>query len=173
MRLDLISMTLEMLTTLKLDTSVIGALPVEPGGLPPDFIVDAAIVALRRGEPQQWCSFFIFVDPTLEKVVGSGGFRGAPENSRVEIGYGIAEGHRNQGYASDAVVQLVKIAFMDPSVHEVIAETSVSNGASRRVLRKANFVPEGQRESLSDGLVHLWAVTKPVLEAAVPTIGPV
>ena len=50
------------------------------------------------------------------EVVGSAGFVGGPnERGEVELGYGILEGHRNRGYATEAARALVAWALTQPT----------------------------------------------------------
>lgn len=77
-------------------------------------------------------------------AVGGAGFKGAPDGGSVEIGYGIDESHRNQGYAAEAVGGLCRWAFAQPGVRLVEAETAPDNAASRRVLAKNGFQLTGE-----------------------------
>ena len=71
------------------------------------------------------------------EVVGSAGFVGRPnEGGEVELGYGILEGHRNRGYATEAARALVAWALAQPNVEQVVARSERSNDASNRVLEK-------------------------------------
>jgi ribosomal-protein-alanine N-acetyltransferase len=70
-------------------------------------------------------------------IVGSAGFVGRPnERGEVELGYGILEGHRNRGYATEAARALVAWALAQPNVERVVARSELSNAASNRVLEK-------------------------------------
>lgn len=91
-----------------------------------------------------------------EQVVGSASFKGHPVAGRVELGYGVADQHQDRGIATDAVSQLLCIAFSEPDVVEVYAETATTNQPSRRVLEKAGFHNIGRRETADDGLVDRW-----------------
>ncbi len=57
---------------------------------------------------------------------------------RVEIGYGIAEEWRNQGYTTEAVRSLTS-ALGQAGVKLVIARTKVDNVPSQAVLRHTGF----------------------------------
>ena len=71
------------------------------------------------------------------EVVGSAGFVGGPnERGEVELGYGILEGHRNRGYATEAARALVAWALAQPNVEQVVARSEPFNDASNRVLEK-------------------------------------
>ena len=90
---------------------------------------------------------YLLSDDTL---IGSLCFKGSPINGSVEIGYGIDEKYRNQGYAAEAVRSISDWAFTNPEVYFVLAETDWYNLASIRVLEKTGFTdfgvgPEGPR----------------------------
>jgi ribosomal-protein-alanine N-acetyltransferase len=71
------------------------------------------------------------------EVVGGAGFVGRPnERGEVELGYGILEGHRNRGYATEAARALVAWVLEQPNVEQVVARSERSNDASNRVLEK-------------------------------------
>lgn len=73
-------------------------------------------------------------------VVGDVGFHAPPdERGVVEIGYGLAPSARGQGLASRAVRLLVESALARPNVAHVIAETTLDNPASVRVLEACGF----------------------------------
>jgi ribosomal-protein-alanine N-acetyltransferase len=83
-----------------------------------------------------WHTFWWFVLPAENIVIGSACFKSAPQNGHVEIGYGIAPAFENHGYTTEAICALCTFAFCDPTVDEVWAETEPDNLASQRVLRK-------------------------------------
>jgi ribosomal-protein-alanine N-acetyltransferase len=72
-------------------------------------------------------------------VVGGVGFFGPPDDGRVEIGYGIVPSRRGRGYATEAVRGMLRHAFGQPGVTEVIAFVDPANPASVRVLTQAGF----------------------------------
>ncbi len=129
------------------------------GALPPDFIIQSAIKELEASKEPAWYSFFLFVTDE-NQAVGSGGFRGQPENGRVEVGYGVAKSFQGQGVATRAIAQVVEFAFKVEQNCEVFAETSVTNIASRRVVEKVGFQPIGQRDTASDGVVDQWLLKR-------------
>jgi [ribosomal protein S5]-alanine N-acetyltransferase len=131
---------------------------LETGALPPVFITSTAIKDIEAGKKTLWHSYFLFLRGVI--AVGSGGFRGAPKDGRVEIGYGVAESQRRKGVATEAANLLVNLAFEQPGVNEVFAETSVANTPSRRVVEKAGFQHIGQRDTEDDGLVDQWLITR-------------
>lgn len=79
--------------------------------------------------------------------VGGICFKGAPdEKGIVEIGYGIDEGYRRNGYASEAVYAVTEWAMKQKGVLCVTAQTDKDNEISKKVLRKNNFVEDGVGE---------------------------
>ena len=80
------------------------------------------------------------VDRGSGLVVGGVGFYGGPDpDGRITIGYGIAEEFRGRGLTTEAIVAMVDLAADDGRVRCVVADTTVDNTASRRVLEKAGF----------------------------------
>lgn len=159
MPLTLLALNLLQLQALNAGAARVDALPVASGALP-CVILASATRALQEGKPPLWFSPFVFVEDVAEQVVGSGSFKGYPVSGRVELGYGVADQHQDRGIATDAVGQLLRIAFAEPDVAEVYAESSTSNQASRRVLEKTGFRHLGQRETVDDGRVDQWLVSR-------------
>ena len=81
--------------------------------------------------------FFVTDDP--QELVGWGGFKGAPVDGVVELGYEIAEDRRERGYATAVTRAMVDEAVADPDVTTVIAHTLPESNASNRVLEKVGF----------------------------------
>ena len=94
--------------------------------------------------PEQWLWYAIWTIARKDGVpVGDLCFKGFNPDGSVEIGYGIAERYRGQGYASEAVMAAVDWALRQPCVTRVEAETEPNNRISQRVLEKCGFVPNG------------------------------
>ena len=92
--------------------------------------------------------------------VGGLCFKGAPdENGSVEIGYGIEELHRCNGYATEAVMAATKWALSHQNVKSVTAQTDPDNIISQKVLLHNGFVPSGMGE---EG--NLYKIEQPALE---------
>jgi RimJ/RimL family protein N-acetyltransferase len=76
-------------------------------------------------------------------AIGGVGCKGAPDDrGRVEIGYGLAESARGQGYATEAVLGLLDW-LAEQGVSEVVAECDPGNAPSIAVLRRCGFEPPG------------------------------
>lgn len=99
-----------------------------------------------EAHPEEW---IWYTDWTIslrkEKVaIGGVGFKGAPdEKAEVEIGYGIDEPYRRQGYGLEAVNAMLEWAYSNEKVYFVMAETAPDNIASQELLKKAGFVENG------------------------------
>jgi len=124
--------------------------------LPPAFFWERAMAA----EGADWIMPRLFVDEVAGRVVGAGGFKYAPKEGRVEIGYGVSSACRGNGYATQGVLWLCEEAFSSGLVAEVLAETSPFNLASQRVLEKAGFTWYGSGTD-DQGPVHLWIRKSP------------
>ena len=94
--------------------------------------------------PDQWDWYAIWmIEKTDGTHIGDLCFKGLREDGIAEIGYGILEGHRGQGYATEAVQAACHWAFLHPDVRSLEAETDAENAASQRVLEKCGFRPNG------------------------------
>jgi RimJ/RimL family protein N-acetyltransferase len=110
-------------------------------------------------EPDPWVLGFLAFDRETDAPIGSGGFRGEPgADGIVEIAYGIDEGLRLQGYATEVAEALVAFAFNDPRVRLVCAHTFPGGLASARVLEKCGFTRVPDVIDPEDGLV--WRFEK-------------
>ena len=130
--------------------------PCAAGDLVPEVVAKCAIEGYRSGLDWFWYAPRLFCDVSLRLIVGSGCFKGVPVLNQVEIGYGVAEAHEGKGYASAGVARMVEEAFAHGGVDAILAETSVHNPASQRVLEKNDFHKTGQREDPEDGLLIQW-----------------
>lgn len=160
MPISLHFLELPELVSLYTDSTTVGELTLVEGALPPPFLLEAAVGALKEGKRTLWHSFALFVLQDQRCAVGSGGFMAPPSNRRVELGYGVAESQWGKGFATEGVFALLAIAFAEPEIDEVYAESAVANIASQRVLEKAGFRNIGQRETTEDGLVNCWLIPK-------------
>jgi RimJ/RimL family protein N-acetyltransferase len=72
-------------------------------------------------------------------LVGGVGFFGPPRAGVAELGYGITAERSGRGYATEAVIGLLSLAWGDPRVEVVRADTIRDNVPSRHVLLRAGF----------------------------------
>ncbi len=104
-----------------------------------------------------WLLGFAVVDRATRAPIGSCGFKGPPdEDGMVEIAYGIAPEHQNNGYATEAADALVAFAIDSGRVRVVRAHTLAEANASARVLVKCAFRKIGPVIDPEDGPVWRW-----------------
>lgn len=132
-------------------------LQLPPGGVDAPAVLEI-VRRITRGLHQARCQASWMILSGLE-VVGLCSYRGPPQEGVVEIGYGIASSCRNRGYATLAVANMVLFAQLDPAVRLLVAETSLSNPASMRVLEKNAFERSGAKVDKEDGPMALWKRT--------------
>jgi len=91
-----------------------------------------------------WLAWYWILDtPKGVQLVGGGGFKGAPTDGQVEMGYETRADYQRTGIATEAVGAQVAWALKHPDVSLVIAETREDNLASIGVLNKGGFVHVG------------------------------
>ena len=106
--------------------------------------------------PEQWEWYAIWMIALKNGTpVGDLSFKGLQPDGSVEIGYGIQDEFRGQGYATEAVLAAVNWALKQPAITRVEAETEPNNKASQRVLEKCGFIPLGQNGQEGPRLVKL------------------
>jgi len=65
----------------------------------------------------------------------------------VEIGYLLKRSAWGNGYATEACTRLLKFAFEESPLTEIVAVTHPENAASQNVLRKSGLLEEGMRRA--------------------------
>lgn len=71
----------------------------------------------------------------------------SPLRSGIEIGYAIGEHHCGKGYATEAVLAVVKWALSELDVREIVGIVACENVGSFRVLEKSGFSLEDESEA--------------------------
>lgn len=103
-----------------------------------------------------WYTNWQIVAKDENKSIGSIGFRGtANDKHEAEVGYGIDEAYRNQGYAAEALSAICEWAFSQDAYY-IRAQTEPDNEPSKKVLGKCGFKPVGDGD---EGL--LFELEKP------------
>ena len=111
-----------------------------------DYPFDGDIVALgafvaageRYGEQRPF-GYYRITQRSDGQAIGGIGFKGAPDNGVVEVGYGLAPSARGHGFAAEALSALTTAAASH-GVARVRADTAPDNVASQRTLERAGFV---------------------------------
>lgn len=114
-------------------------------------------LAADPGRAEWGVRFFLADEPPV--LVGWGGFKGAPVNGVVELGYEIAESRWNQGLASGAVEAMLDEAFAAEAVAMVTAHTLPEKNASNHLLEKAGFEHEGVADD-GDEIAWRYGLTR-------------
>jgi len=109
--------------------------------------------------PAPW-SPYLFLDRTQPRLIGNGGYVGAPDaEGVVEIGYEIGPEHQNAGYATEAAGAMVAAAFM-AGAGAVIAHSLAETNASNAVMQKLGMRFDGELEQ--EGMkIWRWRVDRP------------
>ena len=95
-------------------------------------------------ESDGWCGRVIRVRKS-QAFVGIIGFRATwALNEQAEVGYAITPSQAGNGYATESLRALVKIAFQEYDFHKITAIVNAENLPSRRVLEKVGFQQEGR-----------------------------
>lgn len=68
----------------------------------------------------------------------------------IEIGYILKKSAWGKGYATEATNRLLKFAFEETPLEELVATTDPENIASQRVLEKCGLVYEGMRRAYAE-----------------------
>ena len=99
------------------------------------------------------CGMWLIVQD--REVVGSCGYMACDAQDCAEIGYGISEGHRRRGLATEAVRLLVEIS-RNTGLSVLTAGTAISNRASQRVLSRNGFEHCGTGMDDDEGETMRW-----------------
>ena len=99
--------------------------------------------SLKHPDKWEWYAIWM-IEQKDGTHIGELCFKGLDLNGVAEIGYGVSEEYQCQGYATEAVKAVLTWAFQNLKVMAIEAETDVENTASKRVLEKCGFVPNGK-----------------------------
>ncbi|MFJ6756244.1 GNAT family N-acetyltransferase [Streptomyces sp. NPDC091273] len=98
-------------------------------------------------------------------VIGEMGFHAPPSGGVVEVGFGLAESCRGAGYATEALTELVRWAFSQAGVDQVVGRTMADNTPSQGVLTRTGFQHvsrDGDIERFVLGAADLAPVSAPL-----------
>lgn len=107
----------------------------------------------------KWFVRFIVLR-TSNEVIGSTSFHGAPDkDGMVEIGLGIEEKFRNQGYAKEALLGMWRWVCTKPEVRTLRYTVSASNIPSMRIIQGYGFAHKGQQLDEIDGPEEIFEMS--------------
>jgi RimJ/RimL family protein N-acetyltransferase len=110
-----------------------------------------------RAEPGllPYYTIWVVANKASRQLVADWGFKGPPSpEGSLEIGYGTHPGQQRQGYMTEVMSGILNWARQQPGIHQVRAETELTNVASQRVLERNQFRVSGAKE----GFIY-WAFT--------------
>jgi [ribosomal protein S5]-alanine N-acetyltransferase len=112
----------------------------------------------------KWCGYLV-VNPQTQQMVGFCDFKGPPtKDGTVEISHSTFSVFQGCGFASSAVARQIAVAFTEPKVKRIIADTLPENSASTRVLEKNGYKLLSTVDDTAIGLAWRWC-----LERSAPT----
>ena len=124
-----------------------------------DEVLKEAYTQMLNGSlahPDEWEWYAIWMIELKDGThVGELCFKGIDESGCTEIGYGMDKKYEGQGLMTEAVSAAVRWAITQKGIERIEAETEESNAASRRVLEKAGFIPNGKMGN--EGLRYVFA----------------
>ncbi len=134
-------------------------------GIPKQGLVLQRAIAAMQAQPA-WADWhaprvYVLYQHNACFGVGMGGFKAAPSEGAVEIGYGISPAWRSKGVATQGCALLCEYAFTQ-GVKEVFATTPPKNIASWRVLQSNDFVRSGEVTDPKDGPLWRWSKFNPL-----------
>lgn len=83
------------------------------------------------------------------KMIGHITLRISEDQKSAEIGYTLNKKYWNLGYATEALSEIIRLAFEKLKLEELVANYVIENRASSRVLEKNGFVEVKQEERKS------------------------
>ena len=105
------------------------------------------------GFVRPWLGYFALRNSVC---VGTCGFKGPPENNRVEIAYFTFPEYEGRGYATQMARTLIERAGEADANVIVAAQTLPSESASTAILRRLGFALSGSISHPEDGEVWEW-----------------
>ncbi|WP_158825027.1 GNAT family N-acetyltransferase [Mucilaginibacter lacusdianchii] len=95
---------------------------------------------LRYPDLYTWYTNWEIIDKSINTAVGSIGFGGYPDDyGETSVGYMIDQHHWGKGYATEALLTILQWGFSFSVLKTIVADTSVDNIASQKVLLKVGF----------------------------------
>jgi RimJ/RimL family protein N-acetyltransferase len=100
----------------------------------------------RPGDAGWWLYYAVATDRPSSTLIGSVGYKGAPANGVVEIGYSVVPSWRRRGLATEASRALIERAW-ERGAQVVVAHTLAGLEPSIGVLQKLGFEPSPTSDS--------------------------
>ena len=98
--------------------------------------------------PTGFESWMIVKNDTSE-IIGDVGFKGYNyQEENIDIGYGIIQEERRNGYAEEAALALIKWAFSNENIKGITASCLIENVSSIQLLKKMKFIEIKKDENM-------------------------
>ena len=109
----------------------------------------ATLHHLAPGTPGTWFQFAVGL-ASLGTLIGDAALRTSQADAcQAELGFTFAVAYQGQGYATEAVREVVRYAFVQLKMHRVFARTDARNLRAQRLLERVGFRREGEiRENI-------------------------
>jgi ribosomal-protein-alanine N-acetyltransferase len=108
----------------------------------------------RVGFNKPWIGYFATIDGV--GIIGCGGFKGQPQEGKIEIAYGTFKNFEGQGIGTEICRQLVLLSLQtDPSI-KIKARTLMEINGSTTILERNGFKCLGIVFDKEDGDVWEW-----------------
>lgn len=108
----------------------------------------------KVGFNKPWIGYFV-IDDTYE-IIACAGFKGKPQNGKVEIAYGTFFKNEGRGIATEVCRQLILMALNTDKNIIITARTLPEANASTTILKKNGFSFLGTIWDEDDGNVWEW-----------------
>jgi len=149
-RLELVAATIELARAELSNPAALASLldVPNPTGWPPPLNDEGSqrhFLSLLCGAPPDAAGFGLWFCICREPraLVGNAGFKDAPREGSVEIGYSMLEAQHRYGYGTEAVRALLGWAFEHEAVDTVVAHTLPALKPSVHLLARCGFIPVG------------------------------
>ncbi|MEZ5041061.1 MAG: GNAT family N-acetyltransferase [Saprospiraceae bacterium] len=119
-----------------------------------------ALTLLKEDPSHQTWFAYLPIHTADNMLIGSGGYKGKPQNGIVEIGYEIIPAYRGRGLATQMAKALIQRAFAEENVHTVMAHTLGEENASGSILKKCGMHFVRELFDPGDGKIWAWKLEK-------------
>jgi ribosomal-protein-alanine N-acetyltransferase len=111
-------------------------------------ILVAGWIKLQQETPRMAYTFCVFLEETNE-FIGLIGLKLGKLNYRIaEVWFKTHPAFWRKGYTSEALAEILRLAFVELQLHRIEAGCAVGNLASARVMEKAGMVKEGRKRAI-------------------------
>jgi len=94
------------------------------------------------------------------EIIGSAGFHDAPdENGMIEIGLGVEEAFRGQGFAQEILLGMWGWVIEQPGVKVLRYTVTPDNAPSQAIIKKFGFDHKGQQIDDEDGPEDIYEMS--------------